>query len=214
MLTVGILVFDEVEVLDFAGPFEVFSTASRVRSRAGAGVPFRVLTVAKSSSTVRARGGLQIHPHHRLGDHPKLDVLVVPGGDVSEELRDERVVHWIATTAAKAHLTAAVCTGAFLLAAAGILDGRRATTHWEDLEDLRRSFPKVRVDAGLRWIDEGGVVTSAGISAGMDMSLHLVRRLASADLAVATARQMDYDWRDREQAVQQGVSTDGAKPHR
>ena len=196
MLTVGIFVFDEVEVLDFAGPFEVFSTASRVRARAGAPVPFRVLTVAKSLPTVRARGALAIQPHHRIGEHPKLDVFIVPGGDVSVELRDEDVRAWISATAATARLTAAVCTGAFLLAAAGLLDGRRATTHWEDLADLERSFPKVRVDGGLRWVDEGDVVTSAGISAGVDMSLHLVRRLAGAELAVATARQMDYDWRD------------------
>jgi len=195
-LTVGIFVFDEVEVLDFAGPFEVFSTASRVRSRTGGDGPFRVLTIGKTPSIVRARGGLRIEPHHHFGDHPAIDVLVVPGGDVAGELRDEHVVRWIETAASAAELTASVCTGAFLLAAAGILDGRRATTHWEDVDDLRRSFPKVQVEAGARWIDEGDVVTSAGISAGIDMSLHLVRRLAGPELADATARQMDYQWQD------------------
>lgn len=203
MLTVGLLLFDEVEVLDFAGPFEVFSTAARVRS-ADYQESFRVLTLGKGQPTVRARGGLVVEVHHRLEDHPMVDVLVVPGGDVTGELRDARVVRWIARTASTARVTASVCTGAFLLAAAGLLDGRRATTHWEDLEDLRRSFPKVRVLPGTRWIDEGDVITSAGISAGLDMSLHLVRRLAGARLAVATARQMDYEWRDGDGACAPG----------
>jgi transcriptional regulator GlxA family with amidase domain len=193
VLTVGILLFDEVEVLDFAGPFEVFNTACRVASKGGE-VPFHVTTVAKNASVVQARGGLQVQPHHSFGQNPPLDVLVVPGGDVSRELEDEQVIRWIAEAAAAAQLTTSVCTGAFLLAAAGLLDGRRATTHWEDLDALQRAFPKVRVQGGTRWIEDGEVVTSAGISAGLDMSLHVVRRLAGAELAEATARQMDYDW--------------------
>ncbi|MCG5054486.1 MAG: DJ-1/PfpI family protein [Myxococcales bacterium] len=211
MLTVGIFVFDEVEVLDFAGPFEVFSTASRVRAKAGA-VPFRTVTIAKSPRPVRSRGGLQIQPHHWFGEHPHLDVVIVPGGDVAAELRDDSVIRWIAATATAARLTASVCTGAFLLAAAGILDGKRATTHWEDIDELRQSYPRVKVTAGPRWIEEGDVVTSAGISAGVDMSLHVVRRLADAHLAAATARQMDYDWRDGGAAAEPGVTPDGASP--
>lgn len=196
MLTVGILIFDEVEVMDFAGPFEVFSTASRLQSRAGNPLPFRVLTISSSTAMVRARGGLAIQSHHRFGEHSKLDVVVVPGGDVTAPLGDGAVRDWIAQVAADAQLMAAVCTGAFLLAASGLLDGRRATTHWEDLEDLKASFPQVRVASQLLWVDEGDVVTSAGISAGIDMSLHLVERLTTADLAFSTARQMDYEWRD------------------
>ena len=102
---------------------------------------------------------------------------------------------WIAREAPKTTLTASVCTGAFLLAKAGLLDGRRVTTHWEDVGDLRRLFPSLRVEEGPQWIDEGRIVTSAGISAGLDMSLHLVSRLASVELAERTARQMDYAWR-------------------
>jgi transcriptional regulator GlxA family with amidase domain len=213
MLTVGIFVFDHVEVLDFAGPFEVFSTASRVSAKAGP-VPFRTVTVAKSPSPVRCRGGLEVRPHHGFGQHPHLDVMIVPGGDVTAELRDDNVIGWIAATAAAARLTASVCTGAFLLAAAGLLDGKRATTHWEDIDDLRRSFPRVNVSAGPRWIEDGDVITSAGISAGLDMSLHLVRRLADADLAAATARQMDYDWRDGAGTIQPSAATDGTSPIR
>ena len=195
-LTVGIFMFDEVEVLDFAGPFEVLSTASRLHRRASDSDLFRVLLVADEPRVVRARGGLPVTAAHGMRAHPDIDVLVVPGGVVGAEQKRPDVVRWIAATAARARLTASVCTGALLLAAAGLLDGRRATTHWEDADELRRDFPAVRVEDGPRWIDEGAVVTSAGISAGIDMSLHLVRRLATAELATRTARQMDFAWDD------------------
>ncbi len=194
MLTVAIFIFDEVEVLDFAGPFEVFSTASRVRARAGAEAPFRVVTIAKGPGPVSARGGLSVSPRHHFGEHPDIDVLIVPGGDVTRELGDAQVIQWIAEVSTKAQLTASVCTGAFLLAAAGLLEGRRVTTHWEDVDDLRQQFPRLRVEGGERWIDEGPIATSAGISAGIDLCLHLVGRLEGDELAVRTARQMDYPW--------------------
>jgi transcriptional regulator GlxA family with amidase domain len=195
--SIGIYLFDEVEVLDFAGPFEVFSTASRVAARRqdGAPAPFAVTLIADVPRTVRARGGLPVVCAVGIDEHPALDVLLVPGGDVSAELGRAPVIAWLRRTAPKVALTASVCTGAFLLARAGLLAGRRATTHWEDLDELRQRFPDVTVEAGPPFIDEGGVVTSAGISAGLDMSLHLVARLSSAELAERTARQMDYAWR-------------------
>jgi len=196
MLTAGILLFDEVEVLDFAGPFEVLSTAGRVATKMGVPVPFRVLTIGKTATAVGARGGLLVAPERAFGHHPELDLVIIPGGDVTEVLKDAEVIDWVRQVSERAQLTASICTGAFLLGAAGVLDGRRATTHWEDVEDLRRAFPKVEVLADRRWVDEGDVVTSAGISAGIDMSLHLVRRLGSEELAVRTARQMDYAWQD------------------
>ena len=186
--------FDDVEVLDFAGPFEVLSTASRLHRRTADSDLFRVLLVADAPRVVRARGGLPVTAAHGVDAHPDIDVLVVPGGVVAAEQKRPDVVRWIAATAARARLTASVCTGALLLAAAGLLDGRRATTHWEDADELRRDFPAVHVEEGPRWVDEGAVVTSAGISAGIDMSLHLVRRLATAELATRTARQMDFAW--------------------
>ena len=196
-LSLGIYVFDEVEVLDFAGPFEVFSTASRVAGRLepGAPPPFTVTLIADQPRAVRARGGLHVTSSASFADHPPLDVLVVPGGEVTRELERPDVAAWIARTAKTTSVTASVCTGAFLLARAGLLDGRRVTTHWEDLDDLRKGFPALRVESGAQWIDEGPIVTSAGISAGLDMSLHLVSRLAGEALAVRTARQMDYAWR-------------------
>jgi len=197
MLCAGILVFDEVEVLDFAGPFEVLSTAGRVAKKVGDPAPFRVIVVAKTTSLVRARGGLGIAPDFAIDSHPPIDLLVIPGGAMDGVLADPDVVHWTRHTAAGARMTASICTGAFLLGAAGLIDGRRVTTHWEDLDDLRRSFPQALVQTGTRYVDEGDLLTSAGISAGIDLSLHLVARLVSQDLAVRTARQMDYAWQDR-----------------
>ena len=118
----------------------------------------------------------------------------MPGGVVTAELRRPEVVAWIAAQAARVGLVASVCTGAFLLAKAGLLDGLEATTHWEDIGELRAMFPRVRVREGVRWVDQGPIVTSAGISAGIDMSLHLVELLADRELALTTARQMEFDW--------------------
>jgi len=193
---VGIFVFPDVEVLDFAGPYEVFTTAARVslRQNPAAGRPFEVFTVAESAATFKARAGLAVLPDFAFGQHPAIDLLIVPGGVVTAELEKPVVVDWIAATAVQARITAAVCTGAFLLGQAGLLDGRRATTHWEDIADLRRDFPQIDVVSDRRWVDEGSVVTSGGISAGIDMSLHLVERLAGRDLALRTARQMEYRW--------------------
>ncbi len=189
-LNVGILVFDDVEVLDFAGPFQVFTTAERLARPAK---PFATFTVA-ADNAVQARGGLAIVPSYTFGREPRVDVLIVPGGVVTDEIGKPAVIEWIAARAAEARLTASVCTGAFLLAKAGVLDGKKATTHWEDIDDFRKSFPGIPIDVEARFVDQGRVVTSAGISAGIDMSLHLVERLANESLARRTARQMDYRW--------------------
>lgn len=195
--SVGIFVFDNVEVLDFAGPYEVFTTASRVYGKQNllsSVTPFEVFTIGKTKEFVRARAGLKIDPDFDFKTHPKIDVLLIPGGVVNEELKDASVINWIATTSKQTQLTASICTGAFLLAKAGLLEGKSSTTHWEDIEDLRVMFPNLNVKEQIRFVDEGSIVTSAGISAGIDMSLHLVERLMSQDLAVSTARQMEFDW--------------------
>jgi transcriptional regulator GlxA family with amidase domain len=195
--SVGLYLYDQVEVLDFAGPFEVFSTAARMGARLQPDrpEPFRVFTIADAMRLVQARGSLMVRPHHTLTDHPLLDVLVVPGGIVTEELEREPVIAWIAEVARSARLIASVCTGAFLLGQAGLLTGQRVTTHWEDAADLQAMFPEASVQVGARWIDNGQVITAAGISAGIDMSLYLVARLEGEALAVRTAHQMEYDWR-------------------
>jgi len=195
-ITVGILLFPDVEVLDFAGPYEVFSVASRVATKALGldAPPFRVVTVAEGQKTLAARHGLRVVPDHGFEDAPAIDVLIVPGGIVTEPMNNLLTRAWLKRESARVALTAAICTGAFLLGSVGVLDGLTATTHWEDIDEMRRMFPKVTVVEGLPYVDEGPVVTSAGISAGISMSLHLVERLIGTQIARLTARQMQYHW--------------------
>lgn len=195
-LQVAILVFDDVEALDFAGPFEVFTTASRVlaRTQPERAPLFSVRCVARQRTPVRARAGLQILPDQDFASCPAADVLIVPGGVVNAALACADTLAWIRQVSATAQITASVCTGAFLLAASGVLTCGRATTHWEDVADLRQRHPELDVVDGVRLVDDGGPVTSAGISAGIDMCLHLVERLSGTELAERTARQMDFAW--------------------
>lgn len=195
-MNVGIYIYNEVEVLDFSGPFEVFSTASRVKERMNTDLPvfFNVFTIGEKETPILARGGLKIVPKYTISDHPKINLLIIPGGIVSEELEKEHLISWIRESSSVADITASVCTGAFLLAKAGLLQSKAATTHWEDISDLCSMFPDIEIKKDVRWVDEGNVVTAAGISAGIDMSLHLVSRLDSKDLAIKTAKQMEFDW--------------------
>jgi transcriptional regulator GlxA family with amidase domain len=195
-ISVGILLFPQVEVMDFAGPYEVFTAASRVSRRRtrSAEELFEVFTVASDRQLVRARGGMEVRPEYTLTAHPVIDVLLIPGGIVTAELEKREIAEWIRHTSRGTKITASACTGSFLLAKAGLLDGKAATTHWEDVPGLRAMFPSVTVVEGTRWVDEGNIVTSAGVSAGIDMSLHLVRRLVNRELAEATARQIEYPW--------------------
>lgn len=198
--SIGIYLFPEVEVLDFAGPYEVFTTANRVFKRCSpqAGDIFKVFTIAREATWVRARAGLEVKSDYAIVGHPALDVLVIPGGVVTAELDHSEVIAWISARHITNTITASVCTGAFLLAKAGLLSGKSATTHWEDIDDFRTLFSNVSVQENRRWVDEGKIVTSAGISAGIDMSLHLVERLAGRELSLKTARQIDIDWHENQ----------------
>jgi transcriptional regulator GlxA family with amidase domain len=137
-----------------------------------------------------------VQADYTISNHPTIDLLIVPGGIVTAEIATSTVSEWILSLSQRTKLIASVCTGAFILAKAGLLDGKSATTHWEDIADMRAMFPAVKVMEGSRWVDEGTVVTSAGISAGIDMSLHLVERFAGRELSLLTARQMDYYLRE------------------
>jgi transcriptional regulator GlxA family with amidase domain len=189
--TLALLMFPEVEVLDFAGPFEVFSVAGEV-----AGAPlFDVRLVAPAPGIVRATGGLPVQVTHSLADVASADVLLVPGGAGARRLPAHPVTtEWIRHVSAGAELVLSVCTGAFALAAAGVLDGVPCTTHWEFVARLRAARPGLEVRERVRFVDTGRIVTSAGISAGIDMSLHVVGRLHGLELARATAQAMEYDW--------------------
>lgn len=189
-MNIGIYIYDDAEVLDFSGPFEVFSTASRLSE----GQAFKVFLVAETTDVVIARAGYKVLPDYSFTDKPEIDVLIVVGGDHSREILKPQVIDWIAAQAKQSSLVASVCTGAFLLAKAGVITDHQVTTHWEDIDDLQNSFPALDVLTEVRWVDQGRIVTSGGISAGIDMSLHLVSRLHSEVLAVKTAKQMEFLW--------------------
>ena len=195
---VGILMFDGVEALDFAGPFEVFTTATRMQARLApdADAPFAVRSVSREGGTVQARAGLVVQVDHAFADAPGFDLLLVPGGVVSAALACQDTRAWIARVAPTCEIVASVCTGAFLLAAAGVTGDAPLTTHWEDIAELREAWPELTVVEGVRWVEYGRVISSAGIAAGIDMSLHLVERLTGRALAERTARQMDVRWMD------------------
>lgn len=200
---VGILIFDDVEVLDFAGPFEVFSrtrlepgSASR---RGEESAPFRVFTVAKTASPVRATGGLTVVPAHGFGSAPVIDLLVVPGGFGSRAMLDDaETLTWIRDAAASARQVTSVCTGSLALAKAGLLRGRRATTHRSALDLLAGLDASLEVVRDARWVTngDGGVITSAGVAAGIDMAFFVVEQLHGRAVADETAAYIEYQ-RDR-----------------
>lgn len=189
---VGVLLFPQVELLDFAGPFEVFSaarTSSETRERL-----MDVFTVAETTSPVRCNNPVTVVPDYALEECPHMDVVVVPGGMGTRSAVDRQgLVDWIARRAEAAEVTTSVCTGSFLLAKAGVLDGRSATTHWASIERMRRDFPALAVEESVRWVDAWPVVSSAGVSAGIDMALHVLSRLYDDEVARATARGIEYD---------------------
>lgn len=199
----AILVFDGVEVLDFAGPFEIFSrtrltpgTASR---RTEDTAPFNVFTVAPRAGMVTATGNLRVEPHFSLENCPPVDLLVVPGGFGTRALVEDRaVLDWIVRVSQKATLTTSVCTGAALLARAGLLAGKKATTHWASYGWLASLDPSIHVVEGVRYVEDT-VITSAGVQAGMDMALAVVARLCGIAVARETAQYIEYRWEPQDQ---------------
>lgn len=194
-MNIGIYIYDQAEVLDFSGPFEVFSTASRLSE---SGELFNTFLVGQTGKTITARGGFQVLPNFGFHDHPKIDVLIVVGGVHGAEMHKSEVTDWIFQISATSRITASVCTGAFLLAQSKVLTNQTVTTHWEDILDLKATFASLKVVEGVPWVEDENMITSAGISAGIDMSLHLVAKLSSYELAEKTARQMDYLWTKNE----------------
>ena len=191
---VGLVIFPEVEVLDFCGPYEVF-TAVRLNEerRREEPSPFEVLLVAESEEAVRTAAGMRVLPDCALDTCPRLDILLVPGGwGTRREIENASLIDWLAERGRQVETLASVCTGALLLGKAGLLDGRRATTHWRSLNWLRESFPAVTVEEHLHVVEEGHILTSAGIAAGIDLALKVVARYHGEAVARATARHMEY----------------------
>ncbi len=195
-MQVGILIFPDVEVLDFCGPFEVFSvTRLDDARRRETTSPFEVRLVAETRDVVVATGALKVTPDCTLDECPPLDLLVVPGGWGTRRLLEHApLIAWIAARGAAVPTLTSVCTGALLLGRAGLLDGKRATTHWRSLDLLRDVAPRATVEDALHVVEDGRVVTSAGISAGIDMALRMVARLCGERVARETARHMEYPY--------------------
>ena len=196
--TVGILIFPNIEVLDFCGPFEVFSvTRLNEETRAHDASPFNVFLVAEKKETITTVGGMKVVPEHNLETCPKLDVLVVPGGiGARQQMTNLCLLQWIQARSAEAELTTSVCTGSLILASAGLLAEKRATTHWSVLDDMQQRFPAVKVLRDQHVVEEGNILTSASISAGIDMALLVVKRYFGEAVARATARRMEYPYPD------------------
>lgn len=183
--TLGIVLFPEVEELDFVGPLEVFGQLAKFDSE------WRVVTVAERQELVAATNGLRVQPDHSFDDCPRLDVVLVPGGwGTRQEQQNPRMLEFVRKAAAGATYVTSVCTGAFVLHAVGLLTGKRAVTHWAAMEGLR-SLGDVEV-VDKRFVHDGNVVTAAGVSAGIDMALYLVGLLKGADAARAVQKAMEY----------------------
>ncbi|UPG85844.1 DJ-1/PfpI family protein [Luteibacter aegosomatis] len=181
---VGIVLFDGVQIIDFSGPYEVFGTAG-----------FGVVTLSPDGKPVKTAMGLTVTPDASFADAPPFDVLLVPGGDVADAQKDARVLDFIRKHSASSRYTMSVCTGAFILGSSGLLDGLKATTFTPRIDGLAAKFPRVDVVRDVRWADNGKVITSAGLSSGIDAALHLVARLRGTDFARTTAMHLEYDWK-------------------
>ncbi|MEO8395928.1 MAG: DJ-1/PfpI family protein [Chloroflexota bacterium] len=194
---VAILVFDNVEVLDFAGPFEIFAVTGQ---RNGGEAPFNVYTVAEKPGTISARNNLIVQPHYTIDNCPPPDLFIIPGGAGSRVvMKNPVILDWVRRQHERTALTLSVCTGALVLGYAGLLDGLQATTHYGAYETLAEISPQIEVIRGVRYVDNGKVVTSAGVQAGMDMSLHIVARLLGEDVARETAHYIEYLWEPQPQ---------------
>ena len=195
---VGIVVFEDIEVLDFCGPFEVFA-ATRLdeAKRREEPSPFEVWLAAEKSAPVVTSGGMKVIANHTFETCPRLDILSVPGGwGTRRELNNPAMLDWLRLPASEVETLTSVCTGAMLLGAAGLLDGRRATTHWRSLDWMRESFPAVTVEYDQHVVEDGPILTSVGISAGIDLALKVVARSCGEAVARATARHMEYPYPD------------------
>ncbi|WP_405237922.1 DJ-1/PfpI family protein [Lentisalinibacter orientalis] len=194
--TVGIVVFDDVEVLDFCGPFEVFSVVRLdEEARREEPSPFDAGLVGETAAPVTTTGGMTVTPRWAFGDCPALDLLLVPGGwGVRRQLENPLLLDWLRERSREVERLCSVCTGSLLLGAAGLLEGRRATTHWRSLDWMAELLPAVEVVRDRHFVRDGSVWTAAGISAGIDLSLRIVAAIHGEETARATARYMEYPW--------------------
>ena len=197
-MNIAILLYKDVDLLDSGGPYEVFLTASRLLARDGSNNRFEVRTVSLDGHAVTSYGGMGLVPHTSIDDAMNSDVLIVPGTiDIELAIANNELVQAICAFANQTDnekIVASVCTGAFLLAQAGLINGSNWTTHFEDIDLMAERFNLELGQKNTRWVDSGTVVTAAGLSSGIDMALHLVKRFYGNDLAERTAKQIEYNW--------------------
>jgi len=195
MRNLGIFLFHNMELLDFAGPYEVFSVTSELNNYG----LVKVFTVAEKMEPVRTVNGLAVLPDHSIGDHPSIDVLVIPGGvGIRRELLKANILEWIRPVIERTEITMSVCSGAMLLARAGMLSGLPFTTHHEVVKDLLEIDRTAKFVQDARFVDNGKFLTAGGISAGIDLSLHVVARLYGQEVAHSTAVYMEYgNWKEK-----------------
>jgi transcriptional regulator GlxA family with amidase domain len=187
-MNVAIFIYDRVEILDFAGPGEVFA-ATRVNDDH----PFNVYTVAADDKPILSQGFVTITPQYTIKNCPKPDIIVLPGGGVLKSVENEEVIQWVKECSESTDVLLSVCTGARLLSKAGLLDNKEATTWYGAIESLREMTPKAIIRENTRFVDNGQIITTAGVSAGIDGALHVVRRMFGEDAALRVAKYMEYD---------------------
>lgn len=192
MYNVGIYLFDDAELLDFAGPYEVFSVTSELNNYE----LLNVFTVSADGSRIKTVNKLTVLPDYSFENHPPIDILVVPGGvGTKAEMNNDQVLSWIRKNAENSKVTMSVCSGARILGKLGLLDNMESITHHEVIEDLTKIAPSTIIAYGKRYVDHGKIMTSGGISAGIDLSLHLVEKLFGKEISYKTAVYMEYsDW--------------------
>ncbi len=192
--TIGLLLFDNAEELDFVGPFEVFTMFSEVARKKGIENQNNVVLISQSGEDIVGAKGMRIGVDCAIDNAPGLDVLCIPGGKGTRaEIRNQKLLDWVAQTASQCTWVTSVCTGSFILAAAGLTDGKNITTHWAATEEFFELGLKGNMHKNVRYVDDGNLVTSAGVSAGIDMALWLTGQMYTIELARATQRAMEYD---------------------
>jgi transcriptional regulator GlxA family with amidase domain len=202
--TVGILLFEQVDLTDIAGPYEVFHNAGYTlrdlqKSLSGQDTlenhPFVVRTVSQAGQLLKASNGLRLEPDYSFAQAPAFDIVVIPGGNlgvIAHIRTQDEIIHWIARASSQSQLITSVCSGAFLLAQAGLLDGKQATTHWAALDLLEQEFPQIQVQRTGKFVDEGTIITSAGVTSGFDMALHVIERFLGEQMAQAVAKGIEF----------------------
>lgn len=194
MKNVGIYLFDEAEVLDFTGPFEVFSVTSELNNLE----LLKVFTISENGQLVKSVNGLKVQPDYSFENHPEINILVIPGGVGTKiKMKDQNVLNWIKDTFDNSEITFSICSGSRILGALGLLDNIESVTHHEVIEEMKTIAPSAKIRDDLRFIDNGKIMTSAGISSGIDISLHVIEKLFGKEIKNKTIKYMEYgDWKN------------------